>query len=519
MTTFARWGDPADAVTLPEPVRQLLASALKLAAPRPGAARPALPPTTLTADVLSALRDACADVDDGEPARLAHAAGKSTVDLLDLRAGHAADAPDAVVRPAGHDEIVAVLRVATRHRIAVVPFGGGTSVVGGLRAARAGFAGVVALDLTRLDRLVGVDATSRTATLQAGVRGPHAEEMLAAAGFTLGHHPQSYQYATLGGYAATRSSGQASAGYGRFDQLVLGLRAATPAGTLDVGRAPQSAAGPDLRQLLLGSEGAFGVITELTLQVRPVPAARHYAGWAFPSFADGCRAVRALAQDGPVPTVVRLSDEMETATNAAVDSTMDTGGGVVAVIGLEGTGADVAARESIVDERLRAAGGKPLGEAPGRAWLAGRYRGPYLRDALLDAGALVETLETAAFWHRIPQTYAAVRDALTGSLTGLGTPPIVMCHVSHVYPAGASLYFTVIAAQTDDPTAQWRTAKAAASDAIVASGATISHHHGVGTDHRAWYAKEIGPVGAAMLRAVKDAVDPAGILNPGILLP
>jgi alkyldihydroxyacetonephosphate synthase len=519
MTTYARWGDPADAVALPEPVRQLLASALKLTGPRPGGARPALPPTTLTADLMSALRAVCADVDDGEPARLAHAAGMSTVDLLELRAGHVPDAPDAVLRPAGHDEVVAVLRLATRHRIAVVPFGGGTSVVGGLRAARAGFAGVVALDLTRLNRLTNVDTTSRTATFQAGVRGPRAEELLADAGFTLGHYPQSFQYASLGGFAATRSSGQASAGYGRFDQLVLGLRAATPAGTLDVGRAPQSAAGPDLRQLLLGSEGAFGVITELTLQVRPIPAVRHYAGWAFPSFAAGCRAVRTLAQDGPVPTVVRLSDEMETATNATVDSTMDSGGGALAVVGFEGPDADVATREAGAAERLRAAGGKPLGEAPGRAWLAGRYRAPYLRDALLDAGALAETLETATFWHRIPQTYAAVRDALVGTLTGLGTPPIVMCHVSHVYPAGASLYFTVLAAQADDPKAQWHMAKSAASDAIAATGATISHHHGVGTDHRAWYAEEIGPVGSAVLRAVKDAVDPAGILNPGILLP
>jgi alkyldihydroxyacetonephosphate synthase len=239
-------------------------------------------------------------------------------------------------------------------------------------------------------------------------------------------------------------------------------------------------------------------------------------GWAFPSFADGCRAVRALAQDGPVPTVVRLSDEAETATNAMVDPASG-GGGAGAVLGFEGT--DVAQRAARAAAVLESHGGTPLGEEPGRAWLAGRYRGPYLRDALLDAGALVETLETATFWHRLPDTYAAVRDALTGTLTGLGTPPIVMCHVSHVYPAGASLYYTVLAAQDDDPATQWRTAKAAASDAIVASGATITHHHGVGTDHRAWYAEEIGPVGAAMLRAAKDAVDPAGILNPGVLLP
>ena len=369
-----------------------------------------------------------------------------------------------------------------------MPFGGGTSVVGGLRAARAGFAGVVALDLTRLDRLVGVDADLPDGDVRRPACGGRTPRNCSPAhGFTLGHYPQSFQYATLGGFAATRSSGQASAGYGRFDQLVLGLRAATPAGTLDAGRAPQSAAGPDLRQLLLGSEGAFGVITELTLQVRPVPAARRYAGWAFPSFADGCRAVRALAQDGPVPTVLRLSDEAETATNAAVDSAMDSGRRRRRRGRYRGDGRRRAPSREAAAGRASARG------TAGRRWARRRAgpgspaatAAPYLRDALLDAGALVETLETATFWHRLPQTYAAVRDALVGTLTGLGTPPIVMCHVSHVYPAGASLYFTVVAAQADDPTAQWRTAKAAASDAIVATGATITHHHGVGTDHRA----------------------------------
>lgn len=505
MSNPARWGDPADAVALPDEVRDLLKSALGVRGTRPAADRQMLPPVRLPARVIDSLREAGTDADTSADARLAHAAGKSTEDLLRLRAGDAADAPDAVLRPAGHEEVAAVLRVATAHRVAVVPFGGGTSVVGGLRAVRDGYTGVVALDLARLDALVGVDPVSRTATLQAGVRGPRAEDLLAGEGFTLGHFPQSHRYATLGGFAATRSSGQASAGYGRFDDMVLGLRAATPTGDLDLGRAPRSAAGPDLRQLLLGSEGAFGVITELTLRVRPRPGTRSYTGWSFPTFETGSRALRALAQDGPLPTVLRLSDETETAVGG--------GSGCLAIVGLED------APEAGVDARLREYGGTPLGEEPGTAWLDGRYRAPYLRDALLDAGALAETLETATFWHRLPETYAAVRDALVGTLTGLGTPPLVLCHISHVYAAGASLYFTVVVAQADDPVAQWRAAKAAAADAILATGATITHHHGVGTDHRPWYEREIGPVGAAMLRAVKDAVDPAGILNPGVLLP
>jgi len=438
---------------------------------------PAPLPTALNADV-------------SDSARLEHAAGMSTVDLLLARNGEVPGVPDGVVRPETHDDVLDILRIASANRVAVVPYGGGTSVVGGLHAVREGFAGVVALDLGRLDRLVEIDPLSRTATFEAGIRAPRAEELLAGHGLTLGHFPQSFRYATLGGFAATRSSGQASTGYGRFDQMVVALRAATPTGSLDLGRAPQSAAGPDLRQLLLGSEGAFGVITRLTLRVRPASRLR-YGGWQFPSFDAGLSAVRELAQSGAPPAVVRLSDEAESALSG-VDGCL-----------------------AILSGDTVPAGGVSLGPAPGKAWEESRFHAPYLRDALLDAGALAETVETATFWDRLPETYAAVREALASSFEAAS----VMCHVSHVYETGASLYFTVVAPQEDDPVAQWRAAKRAASDAIVRTGATISHHHGVGRDHRPWYASEIGPVGVSMLRAVKQAVDPAGILNPGILLP
>ncbi|GGN41848.1 alkyldihydroxyacetonephosphate synthase [Actinoplanes campanulatus] len=513
----ARWGTPADAVSLSSGVRDLLSAALGVTDPRPAAATADLPAGTLSETVLKELRSVCPTVATDDEARLAHAAGKSTDDLLRLRAGQAGDAPDAVARPTAQQQVADLLAVCSRLRVAVVPFGGGTSVVGGLAARREGFAGVLAVDLAALDRLVHLDQVSRTATFEAGVRAPRAEQLLAAEGFTLGHFPQSFEYASLGGFAATRSSGQASAGYGRFDRMVVGLRAATPIGLLDTGRAPESAAGPDLRQLLLGSEGAFGVITELTVRVRPAPQARHYAGWSFPSFDAGAHAVRALAQDGPMPTVLRLSDETETAINAA------TGGpqadGCLAVVGVEGTVEDVAGRTAALEQRLAELGGTPLGTGPGEAWQEGRFRAPYLRDALLDAGAIAETLETATFWDRLPATYAAVRGALMENLSGAGTPPLVLCHISHVYDSGASLYFTVVAAQAEEPVAQWQAAKAAASDAIAASGATITHHHGVGRAHRPWYTREIGDVGVAALQGVKQALDPHGILNPGILLP
>jgi alkyldihydroxyacetonephosphate synthase len=478
---------------------------------------PRLPPTARRR-LAAAVGDA--NLGEDRETRIRHTRGKSTPDLLRLRGGEADDAPDAVLTPGSHDEVLAVLGVCMEERVAVVPFGGGTSVVGGLEPSRAGFAGVIALDLSRLKRLLAVDAESRTATLEPGLRGPEAEALVGEHGFTIGHHPQSFEYATIGGFAAVRSSGQASAGYGRFDEVVLGLRVATPAGTLELGRAPRSAAGPDLRQLMLGSEGAFGVITAVTVQVRPEPEERVYEGWRLPSFAAGATALRRLAQDGPLPTVVRLSDEAETAVNLAEPAGLGAGtaGGSLAIVGYEGTAAEVEHTRAGASAALRECGAEPEAGA-GESWRRGRYHGPYLRDAMLDAGALVETLETACFWSRLQELYGAVSEALRRSLSGQGTPPLVLCHISHVYPAGASLYFTVACAELDDPVAQWRGAKAAASEAILAAGGTISHHHGVGSDHRLWYAREIGELGVEALRAVKSALDPAGILNPGVLIP
>jgi alkyldihydroxyacetonephosphate synthase len=399
-----------------------------------------------------------------------------------------------------------------------VPFGGGTCVTGGLAARRDGFAGLVSLDLVRMKRLLAVDDVSMTATLQPGLRGPEAEALLAAHGLTLGHYPQSFEHASIGGFAATRSSGQSSAGYGRFDAMVVGLTAATPTGSLDLGSAPANAAGPDLRQLLLGSEGAFGVITSVTVRVRRAPDVTTYEGWRWPSFEAGCDAMRALVQAGLLPTVLRLSDESETAINLADPSSI--GGaddpGCLMITGYEGTAAQVAARREAVTAALTALGGTPLGTEPGEKWVQGRFHAPYLRDALLDHGVLVETLETATFWSDRERLYADVRAALTDVL---GEGVLVLCHVSHVYETGCSLYFTVAARQGEDPIAQWQAAKAAASDAIIAAGATITHHHAVGTDHRPWFAEEVGEVGVRVLRAIKAELDPAGILNPGVLIP
>ena len=465
-----------------------------------------------------------------EDARLLRAAGRSYLDLLALRGSDELDGPDAVVLPAGAAEVAAVLTACVAHGVAVVPVGGGTSVVGGVRPLRGRFAAVVSLDLRRLDRLLDVDRESLTATFEPGVRGPAAEALLAAHGLTLGHFPQSYELATLGGYAATRSAGQASTGYGRFDALVVGLALQTPTGPLVLGRGAASAAGPDLMAVALGSEGTLGVLTSVTVKVRPVPAVRRYDGLFFRTWAQGCAALRELEQEGLAPDVARLSDPDETRVQLALAGTGGVKGrvgravlaargyrgGCLAVFGWEGTETGVQARRAASLAVAARHGSFVVGRSVGERWEHGRYDGPYLRDDLLDAGVLVETLETSATWAQLPATWAAVRAALAGSLPGA----VVMCHVSHLYAHGASLYFTVLARRSsEDAVGQWQHAKDAACAAIVASGATITHHHAVGTDHRDWMTAEVGERGVAVLRAVKATLDPTGVMNPGKLIP
>ncbi|MPY98467.1 MAG: FAD-binding protein [Actinophytocola sp.] len=520
-----RWGDPAAPAELPEAAAGAL-QALGVTTPEHGPVKVdeiPLAQVALGEQAQAELESivGAEHVTSEHAARVAHTRGWSTPDLLKIRAGDASDAPDAVVYPGSHDDVLAALEACSRLRVAVVPYSGGTSVVGGLAPARDWFAGVIALDMGRLNQLVDVDPVSRTATLQAGVRGPEAERLLREHGFTLGHFPQSYEGASIGGYAAARSAGQASAGFGRFDEMVVGLELATPRGTVSLGSAPMSAAGPDLRQLVLGSEGTLGVITSVTVRVRPVPEQRVYEGWRFETFSEGAAALRTLAQDGPLPTVMRLSDEAETAINLADPGSALSGGpgGCLAIVGYEGTAADVTARRAAASASLTASGGTALGTEPGEKWRTGRYRAPYLRDPLLDAGVLVETLETVTFWSNLDTLKEAVTAAINGALGEQGVQGLVLCHISHVYETGASLYFTVVCAQTSDPLGEWSRAKEAANRAIRECGAAISHHHGVGKDHRETYGEEIGPLASEALREVKRVVDPAGILNPGVLIP
>jgi alkyldihydroxyacetonephosphate synthase len=540
------WGQAGVAAPLAPAVEDLLRHELELPAGAGG--RPVeldaveLPEAALPAQARAALEAAlgAGNLDDGRLARVSHACGRSYPDLVRLRAGDARGAPDAVVFPGSRDEVARVLEACSATNVGCVPFGGGTSVVGGVEARRDGVEAVVALDLARMDRILDVDDRSLIGIFEPGLTGPRAEDELNGHGLTLGHFPQSFEYATLGGYAATRSAGQASTGYGRFEDLVLGLRCATPTGEVVARAHPATAAGPALRELLVGSEGVLGVITELTLAVRRSPAARRYEGWSFGSFDAGVEAFMAMEQEGVAPDVARLSDEEETRLTMAMAATSSStlgdlarrgagaylrargqSRGCIAILGFEGASADVARRRTRCARILRQrGGGVALGTRPGRAWRRGRFAAPYLRDELLDRGVMVETLETATSWRLLPELHERVREALRSSLGARGSPVLVMCHVSHLYRSGASLYYTFLARQEPgSEVEQWRAAKVAATDAILAGGGTLTHHHAVGRDHAPWMQEEVGHRGLAVLRAVKAQLDPGGVMNPGKLLP
>jgi len=518
------WGVDRDATSLPDKARDLLLQAFSIEdepSPPVGLAEVELGEPALPDEVRPQLVSIVGEeaVREDRLARVSHALGKSYPDLVRIRAGDASSAPDAVVYPASHDEVAAVLELCSARRVAVTPFGGGSSVVGGVEPRRDGLAGAISLDLARMDGLVGADPVSLTATLEPGCTGPQVEELLGAEGLTLGHFPQSWEYATLGGFVATRSAGRASTGYGRIDELVLGVRLATPAGTIELPPLPATAAGPGLRGLVVGSEGTLGVITQATLAVKRVPAVKLSEGWVLDSWQTGCEVLRAMKQAGDAADVCRLSDEAETALNAAA-SGHDAPGPCLAVVGWEGEEDEVARRAQRTRGHLEGAGARPLGEEAGIRAGRNYFAGPYLRDELLGMGVLVETLETATTWSRLQELYTGVGDALRAALAARGTDALVMCHVSHLYRSGASLYFSFFARQERGAELeQWRAAKAAACDAIVAHGGTITHHHAIGRDHAPWMSQEVGELGVEAIRALKRQLDPAGIMNPGKLLP
>jgi len=499
-----------------------------------------LPPPKLAPDVLARMRAACGEdgVRTSAFERITHATGRSLPDLLRLRRGEIEGFPEVVLYPPDEGAVAAVLRIAADANVAVVPFGGGSSVVGGVAPRCApGQAGALSLDTTRLDRLVRLDAESRTATFQAGIDGPSLEAALAERGMTLGHFPQSFEHSTLGGWIATRSAGQQSDGYGAIDELLVCLRVVTPAGVIRTLEVPRAATGPEMNELLLGSEGAFGVIVEATLRVHPRAERFDERGMLFRSFADGVAAARALARAEVGNAMARLSDAGETelsllmrqdparrfdpvASVLGLAERLGYGAGRCAMIyGAEGSANHVRAAMF----RARAIGlkhgGLPLGRGPGKSWRRDRYRTPYLRDWLLDHGVAADTMETSLPWSRLEAGHDAIVRGLRDACARHAGSGLAMAHLSHSYADGACLYFTVIyPIDAERDVEQWAAIKRDATEAILAAGGTLSHHHGVGVDHREWMARERGALAIEALRAAKRAVDPSGLMNPGKLL-
>ena len=477
--------------------------------------------------------------------RVFHALGRSYRDVLRLRSGDLPEVPDAVVYPETADEVQALLEWATTHRVAVVPFGGGSSVVGGVEAhGGAEHRALVTLDTTRLDALLSVDEASRTATLQAGMYGPDVETALSERGYTLGHYPQSFEFSTLGGWIAAAGSGQFSSRYGAASSFLVSAQLVTPTGVLSTLKTPHASTGPDLTQSILGSEGTLGVITEATVRVHLAPEKREIRGYLFPDFERGSEAVRALSQEGAGVCMMRLSDAEETdyylhfkslrkhggerwidrQIHRVMDAWAGAGEGVcVLLVGAEGTRAQVREVFPQVSRRCMAHRGIPLGKGVGDAWYRTRFETPYLRASMMDRGVAVDTLETSATWADLHRLHKAVRKAISEAIASTAPDPahraVVMSHVSHTYPEGASLYFTFIFPMAEGrEMAQWKQIKSAASQTISDLGATISHHHGVGLDHRDWMEDEKSTAGITVLHAMKRALDPEGVLNPGKLI-
>lgn len=467
-------------------------------------------------------------VSDDRGDRVAHSHGQAFRDVVRCLLGRLDHVVDLVARPSSEDDVVDVLDWCGRENIAVIPFGGGTSVVGGVEPrVGADYRGTVSLDLTGLDSVLEIDRTSRAARVRAGVFGPALEDALRGEGYSLRHFPQSFEFSTLGGWLATRSGGHFATLHTHIDDLTESMRVVTPSGISESLRLPGSGAGPSPDRMFLGSEGGLGVITEAWMRLQDRPRWRADASVLFDDFADGVAATRALAQSALYPANCRLLDPAEALINAGTESA----GGVL-VLGFESADHPVRPAMERAVELCRDHGGTVSGEVryadsaderttagASGAWRSSFLRMPYQRDALAARSMIVETFETACTWDRFDAVRAAVHDAVNSALAEVGAVGVVTCRFTHVYPDGPAPYFGVYAAGTWGRTVeQWDVIKTAVSEALANNGAGITHHHAVGRDHRPWYDRQRPEPFGAALRAAKRELDPAGILNPGVLV-
>jgi len=493
----------------------------------------------------AALHDVCAAlpasrlpahplVDAAPETRVRHALGQSLPDWLKLRYGRIGNAPDGVAFPESGDDVRALFAYAEACGAVLIPYGGGTSVVGHLTAP-AGERPVLTVSMARMAALLDLDREAQLATFGAGVTGPDLEAQLRAQGYTLGHFPQSFEYSTLGGWVVTRSSGQQSLRYGRIEQLFAGGRVETPTGPLAIPTFPASAAGPDLRELVLGSEGRLGILTEATVRITPLPAREEFHAVFFPGWDAAREAVRAIAQAKLPLSMLRLSNATETLTTLALAGHKSLigllerylalrgcgDGKCVLLVGASGDAATVRHALRGAFRIARAAGGVPVGQAIGRKWKQNRFRNVYLRNAAWEQGYAIDTVETAVDWPRVTPMMQSVEAAATRALADHGEKVHTYTHLSHLYAQGASVYTTFVwpcSGDHDTDLSRWTALKAAVCEAIVANGGTISHQHGVGADHAPYLAAEKGERGMELLRALCRHVDPQGMMNPGKLV-
>lgn len=541
------WGDPARSFPMADKPKLWPWIEGKLGITKDNATPPVdrsgvkLPPVRVHQGFVDALSKVLApsQLSSQEDDRLLHAYGKSYPDLFKVRRGEVTKAPDYVVWPENREQVEALVKLAHQHEVVVIPFGGGTNIVGSTNPVEAGpVRTVVSVDMTRMNRLVELDTFSRTAVIEGGAHGPKLEADLAARGWSLGHYPDSFEYSTLGGWIATRSAGMQSDAYGKIEDMVVSLRLVSPTGVLATRTVPASSAGPDLNRVVLGSEGTLGIITDATMRVHRAPAVKDYRGFLFPSFEAGVAAAHECIENGYPPSMVRLQDAGETelamqmkapktgiegAVQSVVKQYLKRAGysrPCIMVVGFEGDPAPVKDKARGAVAILKKHRGFNLGSSVGKTWSKDKFNIPYLRDYIMDYGCMADVAETSATWAQVVPLYEAVIAAANqrfGEEVGKG---YIGCHISHTYATGACLYFTwAMKNRPGEELEQYYRMKRFITDTIVASGGTVSHHHAIGTEHMPWMAKEVGETGLRAIRALKSALDPKGICNPGKVIP
>ena len=474
--------------------------------------------------------------------RIVHTYGKSARDLLRVRAGDIPRVPDVVVYPGNEAEVQLIVDRAVAADAVIIPYGGGSNISGSLHAPEDETRPVISLDLGRLNQVIDIDEDSGLARIQAGAQGPDLEEQLALKGWNLGHFPDSFTHSTLGGWVATRSSGMQSDKYGDISDIARGMRVVMPGNVLEIRPLPHTSTGPSVREMVLGSEGRLGVITEVTVQVHRIPEVRLILGYLFPSWEAGLAAMQEISTSDAHPSITRVSDAKETAFSFAtrkksgrisISSLISKGMMKVlqrrgwkldevclSFIGYEGGKAHVARQKAIVKDIVSRHGGIVVGKGPGELYDQKKFDTPYIRDFLLDRGAIGDVSETAAPWSKLLPLYTNVLAAAEKVYAHLGVAGWIMCHLSHSYHSGACLYFT-FAFKHDgvDPLGQYEPLKNAIQQAFVDSGGTLSHHHAVGTEHAAWLEQDISAAGVHMIDGLFTAMDPGRNLNPGKIIP